>query len=162
VEEQARRTKFIDKDHILHEFSVDDSYPMQYLGDGRFQKEYEVITFKPNGMGGEGFHRPTGEPYKLIRWPDPYEMEREASDYVGSYDGSALAFSFSFHSKAGRIWLRRKGMRDAALQPAKDDVFTQAGRLWTFHRGPDGNIDHVLLSTSRIIDLKFNRSPPPP
>ena len=81
IREQARRAQFVVQDGMLNEVSDGDEYPLRSLGNGRFQDEYELIAFEPDGKRGEGTQRATGERYTLTRWPDEFVVDVLADLY---------------------------------------------------------------------------------
>ena len=68
---------------------------MKALGNGRFQDDWETITFNANGKNGRGIHRPTGEKYRLERITEVYPPTNIA-EYEGSYYSDELDLKLRF------------------------------------------------------------------
>jgi len=158
IREQARRARFVVQDGILTEVSDGDKYPLSSLGDGRFQDDYELIAFEPDGKGGEGVQRATGERYTLARWPDEFGVGDDLADYLGDYYSPDLDYVWSIAVVNRELILRRKKSIYESLTPAVQDLFTLPGLLLQFERGEQGNISHLLASTDRAIDIKFEKN----
>jgi CubicO group peptidase (beta-lactamase class C family) len=155
VEEQVRRAEFVVRNGKLTEESDGEAYPLEALGNGRFQDEYETIVFSPDGARGEGTTRATGEKYQLVRWPEWNPTSSDLKEYTGDYHSDELDFSWSFHLVDGKLVMRCQGVPNLEVDPAYQDAFTLPNRLMVFHRNSDGQINRLLVSTDRVIALEF-------
>lgn len=157
IGEQARRAQFVVRNGNLTEVSDGDEYQLRSLGNGRFQDEYELIVFEPDGKGGEGTQRATGERYWLTRWPDEFVVTEDLADYLGDYYSPELDFTWSIAVVNRKLILRRKKSFYDVLVPADQDLFTLSGLLLKFERDEQGNILRLLASTNRIIEIDFEK-----
>lgn len=156
IPEQARRAEFVVRNGILLEVSDGEEYPLEALGEGRFQDEWESVAFDDDGTGGRGVHRPTAEEYTLIRWPDSYTPENP-EEYLGDFFSAELDASWTIRLFEGRLVLARDGATDVQLRPALHDVFMIPGTLIEFHRTVSGEVDSLEVSTARVDGLRFAR-----
>lgn len=157
IEEEMRRALFVVRDSVLLEVSEGEAYALEALGDGRFQDEYELIVFSPDGMQGEGTRRATGERYGLVRLQEWHPTPADLAEYEGTYYSDELDYVWDFAVADGELVLRREGVADLRLEPVYEDAFIAQNRRVAFRRGPAGMITHLFVSTDRVLDLKLIR-----
>jgi hypothetical protein len=156
IPEQARRTEFAVRDGILTEVSEGEASPLKSLGGGRFQDAWEVIVFESDGSSAHGTHRPTGERYRLIRWPTGF-APTDVSRYAGSYFSDELDVTWVLRASGDVLWLTRGHASPVAVEPVDVDRFILPGEYIEFQRNTAGRIAGLHASTARVYDLEFHR-----
>lgn len=156
IEEQVRRTTFVAKGHSLAELFDGEEYELKPTGKGRFEDDYEAIVFSPDGQSATGTTLATGETYTLVRLPEWSPTLAESSSYAGVYVSPEFGAALSVQVAENELALEgRSGRR--VLEALRPDAFTLAGGLIEFRRDDLGEVDGLLLSSDRLVDLEFLR-----
>ena len=77
--------------------------------------------------------------------------------YTGDYYSSELDYAWTIAMANQKLILRRKKSFYEVLTPADQDLFTLSGVQLEFERDEQGNVTRLLVSTSRVIDVNFEK-----
>ncbi|MHC4909442.1 MAG: serine hydrolase domain-containing protein [Planctomycetota bacterium] len=157
IESQVRYTCFVPRDGMLWEMDGETGYPMQPIGDGRFQDEYETITFAPDALTGGGISRLSRIEYQLERRVGWHPTDTDMEAYSGTYESRELDHAWRIDVSNEALVLRRRGQGDVALEPGQPGCFVGPGLRLRFERSGAGEGTRILVSTERIMDLEFIR-----
>ena len=158
VEDELRFVDFVSSDGVLAEVDGAFRAPLIHLGDGRFQDEYESVTFEPNGHSAHGVHRDTGARYELVRLTPWRPSARELETFTGRYSNFQIEREWSFHAESGVLTLERGALPGTELEPLRPGVFFSGDMLLEFQPDSGEKSTSVLVSTRRVMGLEFTRT----
>jgi CubicO group peptidase (beta-lactamase class C family) len=98
------------------------------------------------------------EPPAVGKRTAPYEpAEDELKGYAGSYYSAELDRRYEIQLKSGKLHVLYGNGEDAVLAPKKKDSFGGDLAVLAFQRGKDGAITGFMISTGRVLNLKFTK-----
>lgn len=151
IEAEMRFTNFAYKNGRLAEVFEGEEYALEMIGDRKFQDDYELIEFSPDGSVGFGIHRWSGEKYVLVKAPDWKPSNELITHLEGSYYSEELDYIWTIAMFNGQLFLMRSGLENLKIEPAFENTFISGNWLITFKD------KELNVSSGRVKNLVFNR-----
>jgi CubicO group peptidase (beta-lactamase class C family) len=168
--------RFVVKDGGLQTGNAGDeeTYPVQAISENRFRLAIarDEITFLPGREGAPAqlaIQHDDGKVETFAATPAFAPTAAELGDYAGTYSSREIdpLYTIQFghldvsgagpeHEHDGLVLMRLKNDPDP-LRPVTRDFFAADVGKIRFTRDASGKVDGFLLTTGRVIDLRFER-----
>lgn len=176
VKDPTDVVRFVVKDGGLQTGNAGDeeTYPVQAISENRFRLAIasDEITFLPGRAGAPvqlSIQHDDGKVETFAAAPAFAPTAAELGEYAGTYSSREIdpLYTIQFghlhvsgagpeHEHDGLVLMRLKNDPDP-LRPVTRDFFAADVGKIRFTRDASGKVDGFLLTTGRVIDLKFER-----
>ena len=180
VKDSDDLVRFIVRDGKLQVGNADedDTYPIEAVDESHFRvaSTRDRITFSPGKPGtppGLAVQHRDGTIENFVAAPAFAPNAAELTEYTGTYSSREIdpLYQVQFghvhvagdgpeHNFDGLVLIRLKNDPEP-LHPIVHDFFTAGVGKIRFTRNNQGAINGFLLTTGRVIDLRFDRGRPP-
>jgi CubicO group peptidase (beta-lactamase class C family) len=159
--------RFIIKDGGLQVGNVgdDDTYPLEAVSETQFRMAIapDEMTFSPGKSGTPlqlAIRHEDGTIENFSAAPAFAPSASQLAEYAGVYSSPELDPLYELKIESGSLVLHRLKSNPDTLHPAARDFFTADVGKIRFTRDSKGVITGFLLTTGRVIDLRFERGRP--
>jgi CubicO group peptidase (beta-lactamase class C family) len=162
LESNLVRKLVVDKDKLVYVRSADNKSELAPLSPTRFRMlgvEGDVFVDFSGLTGGfyNAFVFTEANGAKILAMRiEPFEpTEAQLREYAGSYYSDELDTRYDLQLKSGSLWFGAGHNEEVRLVPAKKDSFTAESAHIEFVRDGRGRLSGFLISTGRVLNLKF-------
>ena len=143
----------------------DDSVELKALGQNRFRLAVAPVEFTfEAGRPGDAIKltvKPEdGKADEFSAVPPFAPSEAELHEYEGTYSSEEIDPLYALSVEQGQLVLRRLKSQPDKLLPLTRDVFLASRATLRFTRGAKGEITGFLVTTGRILNMRFSRGRP--
>ncbi len=164
---------------LFHPQTDDEFFPMTPTGGGRFFEigrtgNVGIFTFQPGAASGAmtleiSWNGAPADKSERLSAPNVWRPSvREAAQYAGTWLSPDIDARWQIEQRAGRLVLRRQGLRELTMLPVARDRFLrafgpdgEATFLFEFQRGPADAVTALTISTrpgeDSVSGLKFSK-----
>ncbi len=158
------RKILLDKDKLVYFRTADNTTELVPLSPTKFQMKgvqgnvyVDFLDKKGNFYDGYTVTEANGSK-AVAKRIEPYEpTEAQLKEFTGSYYSDELDVRYDVTLRSGSMWVTGQGhQEDAPLTPVMKDSFTVGGEIRVkFERNARGAVTGFLISTGRVMNLKF-------
>jgi len=165
LESGLLRKLVVDKDKLVYVRSADNKSDLAPLSPTRFKMlgvPGDVFIDFTSLSGGlySAFTFSEADGSKIgAKRIEPFEPnEAQLREYAGSYYSDELDTRYDLKLKSGSLWFGAGHNEEVRVVPMKKDFFSAESARIQFVRDGRGRISGLLISTGRVLNLKFVRT----